>query len=554
MLPSRPSRIRGVRMTGWAMRASLRRQLLENSWVVVAAVAFVTPAIAKPTEGDAAFGCGGGAVDVQLDRSPGLHFVRLNGLPTLRAPLVFHYPFAFGKGKLSSVVIHIVSNGPEDGVWYRAANADFELYAETTRRSGNRGAEVRECWKLVEPPRETRSVYDEGIALSFHGGRDGAPISVLLAASPHVPILHATYSQDLGGANADNWTVNDLLLDFRHATPRIVATTECGYNEGGGACTAIDSGEMSRSNLQCSWRSAVHDFLCSETMDGPSGHRDSYLLNEHRVPPLRSGEVATMADAIVRLRAQPSLRAVVVRQAGPVHLVHDLKLPSGLHLIILGSPGRLHAVPVTNARLGRPVNIEPKALPGDERHASETPSPGSSDGGGWTLERSTSFSAGVLQRSGALFVLQIVAHDGDFRSLIWLGIEDRNTAPVLDALTVATESQTYIQCGRYHFAPAVVAVRAIERPFRALVDVQPTASTGHQDGLVWGTEWRSEGDARAIDCLRRGEIRWISGKGFDATVDAPRSSDPPTQPRYVRIDDTGKVTLSTEAPPPPEAP
>jgi hypothetical protein len=64
-------------------------------------------------------------------------------------------------------------------------------------------------------------------------------------------LLVLSFTRDLGGANASNWEHARLVLDFRAAEPRVGAAVTCGYNEGGGACTAFDSGTMARSDLSC---------------------------------------------------------------------------------------------------------------------------------------------------------------------------------------------------------------------------------------------------------------------------------------------------------------
>lgn len=527
--------------------------------MVAVAVALASPVGGDLVGQDYPFGCYEGPVGVDIDRSPRLHFKRLKALPDLSATLTAKYPFRFAKDKLQSAVVYLTSKGPEGGVWHRETNVDFEIYAETVRRggAGGRAPNSREYWRLVEPPMQTRSVYEPGVKLLFNGRNGGmADISVSSAGSPQLPVLHISYGQDLGGANADNWNWNHLLVDFRSAEPRVLATAECGYNEGGGACTAIDSSQMARFDLRCPWRPASGDFLCTEVTG--SAHRDFHLLNPDLPPPPRPGEVATMADAIVRLRGRPHRGAVVVRGVGPVRLVRDVELPAGLHVLILGSPGRFHAVPESGGQFGPPLSVEPRDLSAVLSPATENPPKDALDSNSWTLEGTASFSSFPLHHSDTLFLLRVVAHGiHAARSLSWVGIEDRGATQVLDALTLASESENYEDCGHYSMAPAVVAVHAITRPFRALVDVQPAVSSGGEDtnGLVWGTEGQYAGQSPVLDCLRRGEISWISGKGFRVVVRAaPCGEGQATKPRYVRVNASGKVTLSEEPSPSQEAP
>lgn len=538
------------------MRKHSRQLIIAGSCLALVVAPLAGPARSDPSDSNQLFGCSDGAVEVRINRQSGLHFVRLDAPPPLDVPLVADHPFQFARGPLRSVVVHVASNGPEDGTWHRAENANFALYVEIVSRRNAPGPEKREYWKLSEGATVTRDVYEPGVKLICHGALD-----VSLAADAHLPILHVSYTQDLGGANADNMTENHLLLDFRAAQPRVLATSECGYNEGGGACTAFDSGQRSRANLRCSWQTAARDFLCSEAVDTPRGHSEFFLLNEHRQPPLRPGEVATIADAAVRLGGRHQQEAVVVRGVGPVRMIRRVRLPSGADVVILGSPGRLHAIRTVGGRMERSISLVPRALVDDQDASTQVAPPQSLEGRGSTLDGTISFSSSPLHSSGALSLLQIVARGIDnARSLLWLGIEDGKAAPVLDALTVASERQSYVQCGRYAVAAAVVAVRSVDSPFLAAVDVQPRVvvtgevDAGGADGLVWGADGGYGGgygeEAPATDCLRTGEVRWISGKGFASTVDPSRCvQGEATQPRYVRIDQSGTVTLSTEMPP-----
>ena len=532
-------------------------------WIAVLGLALVPVAVAAQPDARPGFGCGSGAVGVSIDRRPTLRFERLRALPAMRKTVVGQHSFSFAEGRVSSVTIYITSDGPEGGTWSREANADFDLYAALERRAGTegRGTDAREYWKLVDPGAEGKSDYDDGVKLRFHGSSAPQPsgwsderllgVHVALAAVPGVPLLHVSYQQDLGGANANNWDENHLLLSFRSVEPRVVVTSACGYNQGGGACTAVDSGMMQRVDLACQWRPTARDLLCSESSG--SAHRDFYLLNPAARVPLRSGEVAAVEEALLRLRTRAQ-HSVVVRGIGPVSLVGTQELPSGLRITILGSTGRVYVLPDTAGKPEWAVGVDPRALSSDDsRPPSEAPAPAAGEGGSWTPEGTATFSPTLLHRSGKLTVLRLVCGEAvGERDLVWLGIEDRGatTQPLVDARVLASERVNYVQCGKYSMGPDVVAVRAVATPFDAVVDVQPINST-EDTGLVWGTEFAPEGgEPTTSDCVRSGSIRWAEGKGFDVVVaDAVCSRETRQQARYVRIDPSGAVVLTDQPPP-----
>ena len=528
----------------------------------VVGLALATVAVADPPDARPGFGCGPGAVGISLDRKPTLRFVRLPALPAMRRTVVGQYSFSFAGGQLRSATIHVTSDGPEGGTWSREANADFDLYAVLERRAGteDRGTQAREYWKLVDPDAEGKSDYDDEVKLRFHGssapqtggGSDEALLGVLVASAavPDEPLLHVSYQQDLGGANADNWMENHLLLDFRSFEPRVAVSATCGYNEGGGACTAIDSGMMERVDLACQWQPADRDLLCSESSG--SAHRDFYLLNPGARAPLRPGEVAAVEEALLRLRTRTQ-RSVVVRGIGPVSLVGTEDLPSG-PITILGSTGHVYVLPDPPGKPERAVRVDLRGLSSDDsRPLSEAPAPEAGESESWTREGTAVFSSTLLHRSGTLTVLRLVCGEAvGERDLVWLGIEDRGatTPPVVDALVVASERVNYLHCGQYGMGPDVVAVRAVATPFDAVVDVQPVNSTDGR-GLVWGTDLAPEGgEPTASDCVRSGSIRWVQGKGFDVVVaEAACSRETRQQARYVRIDPSGAVVLTDQPPP-----
>jgi hypothetical protein len=114
----------------------------------------------------------------------------------------------------------------------------------------------------------------------------------------------------------------------------------------------------------------------------------------------------------------------------------------------------------------------------------------------------------------------------------------------IDVVELAGGSR-YGNCGNYHIPASVVAVKAIQQPFRATLQVQPPTVTSEGDArpIAWNSDGNdAEGAEPPSDCLRSGELRWAGGK-FQSTVD-PMNCKPGEKPGYVQVDGTGKVKLS----------
>ncbi len=494
------------------------------------------------------FGCTAGAVEVAWDKKP---FLRITPFSNQahedlgRKDHKFRFP---GLGPFL-VNIYLSATLPESGVG-RGLPAKLHIYAETIDSADEpQGGRVQ--WWKIEPTDEVPQYPDNrsSTSLSFDSSRIGGCFAQdgdcsfadveLATADPNLPLLVIRLGEDLGGANANNWTEASVLLDFRSSPPRVLATADCTYNEGGGACTAQDSEQMPRSGLQCDWVSDSDDFLCSENSTEGGGHLDFFLLND-KPAPLRAGEVATIEDAIHEFRAKGTAAPVKVRGIGPVSWIDEVSLSSRNKAIVLGSTGLFHFVPESVSGLGSPMQVKPHPLIEDPN---EVPNPGAKPkAAGWTPESAPSFHSRPIYNGKELTVLQVVESESpDSHELAWLGIHDEDTTVEFDAIQLVGGGH-YGACGVSITPESVVSIERIAKPFSAQVRIQPATQFSESDGLQYERPSAYEDDKEVPDCVRAGKIAWKNGKLTGSMDD--RGCASPEKPKYIHVDDDGKITAT----------
>jgi len=490
------------------------------------------------------FGCSEEAVEVATNRQPPLRFVSLAHPPgdITHGKSLHHFVF-YDAGPFE-VNVYLSAIVGESAVG-RGSAATLKIYVETSRANDSSG---RNHWWKVEAVEADNAGPDHASSesLRFDAPRIGGcfrqetdcSFAKVALATPdaNVPLLVIKFGEDLGGANANNWTEASLLLDFRSSSPRVLATADCAYNEGGGACTAIDSEEMERSGLSCDWVAASEDFLCSETSSPAGvGHRDFFLLSDQPAP-LRPGEVSSLQEAVGEFRSKGTAAPVKVQGIGPVVWIDELKTSTREKVLVLGAPDAFYVIPQVANALGTPVLVEAHPILG----SSGQNQPARPDGRAWTLEQETVFHSQVIYDGRDLTVLQIVATElPNSRQLYWFGIPKQSTTNSFDAVQLVG-GWRYGSCGESLRPENVVSVGRISRPFSAPVRLQPSVSSRESDSsLTWVN---TEEDQPTTNCIRRGRIVWQGGKFQGSMENAEcRAAE---NPKYVGVDGNGKITLT----------
>jgi len=425
----------------------------------------------------------------------------------------------------------------------RGSAATLDIYAETTGADDQTGK--REWWRIessgaagVNGTSSASLKFDaERIGSCFTQDKECSFADVKLATpDADVAMLAVKFGENLGGANAANWTEASLLLDFRSSPPRVLATADCGYNEGGGACTAFDSEEMQRSELRCDWNGVENDFLCSE-ISSPvgQGHRDFFLLRD-KTAPLRALEVESLADAIHEFRSKGKTKPVTVRGLGPVSWIDEVQTAANAKMIVLSSPAFFYFVPETAGKFATTIQFRPHAVLDDGQSADTGPYT-NSDSSRWTLEEGpTSYSKRIYE-SKDLVVVQVVTKKlPDWQQLYWIGVSDQNKVDVVQLVG----GGHYAGCGQFAGPTQVIGVGKIGSPFAAEVRLQPAMRSGEDsEDLAWD---RGEDAPDAVECIRPGRIVWAEGK-FQGTMNDSACGAAET-PKYIHVDEAGRITAT----------
>lgn len=423
--------------------------------------------------------------------------------------------------------------------------ARLHIYAETTEGARIAQAKRVKWWEVEPTERRASASHQSSASLSFDSNRIAGCFEqegecrfadvALATPDPDVPLLVIKFGENLGGANALNWTEASVLLDFRTETPRVLATADCAYNEGGGACTAQDSAQMLRSGLQCDWKSEMEDFVCSQTTQS-DGYLDFFLFSDMPAP-LHPGEVATLADAIHEFKSKGAATSLKVRGVGPVSWVDEVTLNSGNKITVLGSVGLFHLAAESKNSHGSVTQIAAHPLivnPSESWHAGDRVGiPG------WTIEEANSFRARQIYSEKDLTVLQVVeTQSPDSRNLYWLGIQGDGADAKFDAVELVG-GWHYASCGNSIAPENVVSVGKIAAPFSAQVRMQPSTllSGGDEPEYEWANP---NGETEAANCIRSGTITWANGK-FAATMDEKECASP-EKPKEIRVDADGKIS------------
>jgi len=493
------------------------------------------------------FGCSAGAVEVNLDKAPPLRFALLSNPPRGVEFGGVRHKFVFrGAGPFLHVDIYLSATLPEARVG-SASSANLNVYVTTEASNEDYHKRIVHWWKL-EPNGLVQNEQEEGASsLTFDATRIGSCFGLkgdcsfagvaTATPDPDVPLVAIKFGQNLGGANAENWTEATLLLDFRSSPPTVLRTAECVYNEGGGACTAYDSGQMPRYELQCDWASANRDFLCAQiSSPAGEGHWDFFLLND-KPAPLRVDEVATLQDAVRQFRAKGTAAPVKVRGIGPVSWIDEINANGHDKVIVLGSPVLFHFIPESSAGLGQPVDVSSRdVIGGSESSANPAIR---ADSSAWTQELAVAFHSRQIYTDRDLTVLQVVRTIlPESQELFWLGIPRQN-ADKYDVVQLVGGGR-YAGCAEFVEPENIASIGKITKPFTAQVRVQPATRSSETDdqSLRWDV---SDENAGVSECVRPGQIIWKDGK-FIGTMDEKECASA-EQPSYIKVDASGKITL-----------
>jgi len=521
-------------------------------FIVLLAAAAVPVSAQETVSHHSAFGCSEGAVSIGIDKHPSLRFKQLDAAPELLGFSGGHKFIFTGEGPFLFVTVYLTATLPEDAVG-RASTAQLGLYVQTAASADDYHSGRKVQWWVLEDipkPGTSGSFDDPSAAMVFDaGGIAGCFLDrgecefakvELVTPSPQVPLISVGFTEDFGGATSSSTSETQLLLDFRSSPPSVASTAVCEYNEGGGGCTAVDSGDAARAKLQCDWKEAEGDLLCSkELTNGYSGHSDFYLLGNKEAP-LREDEVASLSDALAEFESSGHEGPINVRGIGPVSWIAEQPVRSQRSVVVLGSASGFYFVPKFGKKAGAAATVRPHVLLEEKPLPNGLQSPLMAKPNEWTMSALADFSGRPIFRDRGLTVLQVVKKDGQYiTGLYWLGMDFTGPAPAFDVLQLAGGGE-YAGCGDYDVQATAVSTGRMRRTREAALRIQPETQESENGSPV---EWKGEANgSEAVNCVRPGLIWWEDHK-FQSSVGSGDCSRP-EEPRYIKINGDGTVTLS----------
>ncbi len=495
------------------------------------------------------FACVESAVEVDIDRRPGLEFHALAGRPQI-SPTARE--FAFDGSPAGFVRVQLAATVAEEPLG-PASEAKLSVYVETAASPDDARQQRSQWWEVVpvSRPGDTRGrnasqalVFDAWRVLGCSGiepGPGDCTFADVELATPddNIPLIVIGFTRDRGGMNASNRTDARLLLDFRALPPRVAVTADCGYNEGTGVCGAVDSGMMPRSTLTCDWAPEAADLLCTETSDARKSRRDFYLLSD-RLPPRRPSDVGSLHEAAAALSRRGIGQKVVVHGLGPVSWIDELTIDAKTTVMLMASAAGFYLAPRAKEGIGPIVGVRSRGLL-DEAPSAAIVDRAPSE---WTDEIGPLFRSRRIVRDRGVTVVQIVQIDGDPAglpsALHWIGVERTAAGLSVDAVRLAGGGR-YDHCGMIKVPWTITWIGPVRRPFQVRLRVQPP-TVEPLDSEGDDARWEEASEGREIaGCVRAGSLRW-AGTRFEMNMDRGVCKSPET-PHHVRIDAGGRVSV-----------
>jgi hypothetical protein len=385
----------------------------------------------------------------------------------------------------------------------------------------------------------------------------------------NAPIFKVSWWKHEMGVNTFAQVRKMLILDFRTATPKIMAALQCVDADGGGACGVYDNGSAPTTTLACNWGSAKGDFLCTSTASGdyavPLSRRfylgskgdAPYAAVEGGPPTLESLASWSMSDRSLaaktpnipglgpvsylakysrddvrgtvvllasrgRESAEARFFAVVVDPQGPTLALEIRPQPSVDEIPGVKGADQVYSAPDLQAFVV-PAEIHPAEKFADDAQPS--------------------FQVKTLETLPNVSVWQVTAKQGTTHEVLWLAAGRNPTTNrfVFSAVRIASENGNYAGCGSGRSKPFAAAVERQAGSLDALLDVEPS----HQYDVEGKLADSGDQGQPMTFCPIQVKLRWNNSLGFvreESDVDCPDT----TRARDLSISDAGEITAKPE--------
>ena len=469
---------------------------------------------------------------------------------------------------LSVEFYQFLTGGGEESM---ATETDLHLYLHVLTAKGKRWYELQPHDPTVSKA-ASRAAPDSDSnepnpnQNKAESGKPSSDPADIFTPDPAIPLFQISYSAHWIGANAGGIYGHVMLLDLRSNPPRVASHLECTQGEGGGVCTAPDSGYGDHTSISCEWNKS--DYLCNQRVNLSTGWGErftdaSYFLfsgkEAYTPPPEAVKRIEWIPDRMDRRK--PDGQRFLVPDLGDTDEIFSLKQRDHeLYLMAArGSSPALHlglaegnsfderfflaehpftdrpaiAVELQPSTASTLVPITyPEADRMREKATKAGPPPVTSREGGAPI----TWKAKKIYGDDSFFVLQVIVKEGEVHAIYWVGIDQRSSPIVADLYRLSTDALPYYQCNRfvqeesaaaYHLAPGAA--------FHATIEVEPLHITDGNGGLDTAEEITGQVPAKV--CTKH--LSWDRAKGFVFAENAVCKTAPA---RFISISDDGRIT------------
>lgn len=443
-----------------------------------------------------------------------------------------------------------------------ATETDLNFYVHVLTRKDKR-------WYALQAQDPQTMKADPGPVDPDAHEEDAKPSNpvAIYAPDPAKPLFQASYSGTWTGANTLGVTNHLFLLDLRSSPPKITEHFVCQAGEGGGVCTAPDSGSGTSTSTSCEWHAA--DYICNDQEHQNTGwgerlnERSYYLFSgkdAYIPPPEAVNEIRFIADHIDRRR--PDGQQFVVPDIGATDEIYSVRQPKhDLYLFVArgqwrnpglndaqGSSLDARFFVAENPSADRPpiaVELKPETASSltpitfvdADRPRAEAAYPAPPTISTRTGGAPMTYKMKKLHGNDDFFVLQVTVKEGNYHVIYWIGVDQRSSPIIADLYRLSTDAAPYYQCNRNVQEASAASYQLVPGPsFRATIDVEPLHIVDG-DGKLENQAAIPEPLPKATACTKH--ISWDRTKGF---VFAENSVCKAIPPRSIVISDDGQIT------------
>ena len=488
------------------------------------------------------FSCGD-YVRATLTRASDFDFQRLPARPSADELPASVQPITFGPFDARRYGFERVEFYPHAVLPPAEQYSNFETNTEIRLYVRLLGSGAESWWTLVVKDKQTGSLAAD--VTRFELDEDGKHARFsddpahLAAPDSALPLFRLSFTSRSMGVNTQASSQTLLLVDLRSGAPQANLKLDCSTLEGGGACGAPDNANAGGGSTQCDWQAARQDYLCRS--DSGDASRTFYLLSRQDAYVAPSGQPLTpgeFAQWIEKDRAWMQ-RTPALEGYGEVRAL--LRLPArGVVRYLLGAPGANYTARflLVTLRPGSAPDVRQLVVRSlVEDPSQEPPTAAPPDFPPDVIpSASVSFHLRRLASERGLKLWQVTATQGEQHTLYWLGLEERGSGIVAQALEIATDLTPYYHCGLYTQPASAYRIRLQSAPFRAALTVEPGVYTDGDDRYTDGGY-----ENASPRCPDRARVTWKTGQGFLLTqLDSACSN--PELPHRVVIGPDGRLT------------